>query len=650
MILLAIGCHNKTICADQIKFISPITGVYGGLSKPLIENCVSAGVDILYPSITWYAPKMDPKPLVDYAHKLGLKVIPSVAAAYDGYGENVSEFAKTHPQYWEKMKDGKLLNSGVYVNLSWGHEKVRQYKVKAITDFIVSNNFDGILLDYTRFFGNKSGYCDEIVNQFKAKFSIDPHSLPHDDPQWVQFRADFVTEFVTRLRQSLNSHNPELEIIACVGPDPYECLSRSCQDWLTWLNQGLLDGIVTMIYERDTNNTIESIAATNRVVNGKVPHYPMIACWGGNLNTPEMLKDGSIKSLKINPEGIAYYRSDTIRDLKLWPTIKEIANYSQQYIESQEINYILNSGFENAFEFYSVGQETNIAIFSDTVNQEEKSLKFTAGRNISPLRQLIDRGFIEDQSALQFSTKVLCQNTSANDHITIDVTVNYQTGREQDYQITHSCKAMDDWQTITANLHITNSKDIRFIIIAVTANITSGTTCLDELALNLTDKQVSQESYRLAGSSVSRENTYNANLALGQLTSSSSFWEIGFESSNAVDGNLSNENHGKHAAWHSQRPPHNQWLKIYLPQIKNITKIRLLNASAQYCYRTKDFKIETSIDDVNYTTVATGTLPNHAESWTELNIEPVAAKYLKFTGINSFHPDYSVGLKEIEIY
>ena len=121
MILLVIGCHNKAIGADQTKSISPITGVYGGLHQSLIENCVNASVDILYPSITWYAPNMEPKPLVDYAHKLGLKVIPSVAAAYDGSGENVSEFAKTHPHYWEKMNDGKLLNSGVYVNLSWAH-------------------------------------------------------------------------------------------------------------------------------------------------------------------------------------------------------------------------------------------------------------------------------------------------------------------------------------------------------------------------------------------------------------------------------------------------------------------------------------------------------------------------------------------------
>lgn len=647
---LAIGGHNKTVFADQVKSAPPIIGIYGGLSKPVIDNSAKNGVDILYPSIRWYAPGFNPKPMVEYAHKRGIKVIPSIAAAFDGYGKTASEFAKSHPQYWEKRKDGTLLNKGVQVNLSWGHKEVRQHKVKMITEFIVTNNFDGILLDYTRFFGNETGYCDEIVNQFKAKFNIDPFSLPHDDPQWIQFRADFVTDFVTQLRQSLDAHNPKIEIIACVGPDPQKCLSHSCQDWLTWLNKGLLDGIVTMIYERNTNNTIESISKTNRVIAGKVPHYPMIACWGGNLNTPEMLKNCSMKTLKINPKGIAYYRSDAIRDLNLWAAIKEISNWSQPYIESQEINYILNPGFESNFEFYSVGQAKNIAISSNTANQGENSLKFIAGSKISTIRQLIDRGFIKDKSALQFSTNILCQNTSANDHITIDITVNYQSGSEQDYRITQPLKAEKKWQKTTADLHIANSSDIRFIIISITANIISGTVSLDELALNLTNKHVSHEAYRITTSSASQENTSKANLALGQLTSSSSFWEIGYESSNAVDGNLSNDNNGKQAAWHSQRPPHNQWLKIYLPQTKNITKIRLLNTSAQYCYRTKDFKIDTSVDDINYTTVATGTLPNDGDHWTELTIEPTLSKYIKFTGINSFHPDYSVGLKEIEVY
>lgn len=69
-----------------------------------------------------------------------------------------------------------------------------------------------------------------------------------------------------------------------------------------------------------------------------------------------------------------------------------------------------------------------------------------------------------------------------------------------------------------------------------------------------------------------------------------------------------------------------------------------------YCYRTKDYKIEVSTTDLDYHTIATGTLPNDDSTWTEVKIISTPTKYIKFTGLNGYHPDYAVGLKEIEVY
>ena len=127
----------------------------------------------------------------------------------------------------------------------------------------------------------------------------------------------------------------------------------------------VIDGVVTMIYKRDTNSIIEKVMVANEAIASRVPYIPMIACWGGNLNTPEMLKEGSMKCLKLGCSGVAFYRSDAIVDLNLWPAISEIAHWSEQEIAAANINYILNQGFENGSEYYATGYGGGVEVSTD---------------------------------------------------------------------------------------------------------------------------------------------------------------------------------------------------------------------------------------------------------------------------------------------
>ena len=140
------------------------------------------------------------------------------------------------------------------------------------------------------------------------------------------------------------------------------------------------------------------------------------------------------------------------------------------------------------------------------------------------------------------------------------------------------------------------------------------------------------------------------NVLRGQLVRCSSFWENGFEGFHAVDGNLSADNYGKDADWQSQRPGKNQWLKIYLPRTVSISRIRMLNASAQSAYRTREYAISVSTDDVHYDEIARGTLPDDGTTWTELHLAATRVRYLRFTGVTGYNLAYAVGLKEIEAY
>jgi len=76
----------------------------------------------------------------------------------------------------------------------------------------------------------------------------------------------------------------------------------------------------------------------------------------------------------------------------------------------------------------------------------------------------------------------------------------------------------------------------------------------------------------------------------------------------------------------------------------------MLNSSAQSADRTREYKVEVSTNDHEYKEVARGVLPDDDHTWTEVKVDPVAAKYIKFTGITGYNLEYAVGLKEFEVY
>ena len=637
--------------AQQRASKQPLVAVYGGTGDNTQQKAIESGVDVLFPSIAWYEPNLFMNNIVKKVRAHGIKVYPSLAVAYDGYQQKHHAFAKRHPEYWEKWKDGRLINSGSQVGLSWGHPEVRAYKVRTIARLVKTSDVDGILLDYCRYFGQTAGYADVIVAAFRTQFGKDPCELAPGDPQWIRFRANYVTQFITELRSALDQIDKNLEIIACVNPDPQECLNRAMQDWATWLDRGLISRVVTMIYERDTNNTLQKVMIANKAIRGRVPHMPMIAPYGGNLMTPSMLRDGSLKCLVTGTRAVGFYRSDSIFKYHLWDTVAEVAQWNLSDINKRPANYLLNADFENNLENWAVGDGSGIDVNQGNAKTNKQSLRmrFPGHRSI---RQLVDRGFLKGKQVLRLSLWMDSSHLSPDASISIEISINSQNGKEDFFRIPVETSAQTGWRRVDAQVPLGDSQQLNLIIAGITATAQKGELLIDGMMLNLLESsQHKKPLFNAAGHvAVTTSKNRNRNLARGQIVKGSSFWANGYGYDNAVDGALGSANYGKGAAWHSQRPAREQWIKIYLPSIEQIGRLRMLNASSESAYRTREYKVEVSTNDHDYTEVARGVLPDDGHRWTVVNIRPIAARYIKFTGLTGYNLDYAVGLKEIEVY
>jgi len=626
--------------------VEPVIGIYGGANGQTQQKAHEVGVDVLYPSVDWFEVALWMKAMVQKAHEQGIKVYPSLASAYDGRNGQLNPFAAAHPDWIEHRKNGSLLNTGEALNLSWGYPQVRQYKVEAFTNLVRETGVDGILLDYTRFFGNDSGYSPIIVDAFKKKFHRDPMTLSTDDPQWVQFRADYVTDFVKELKQSLSTLGRKIELIACVNPEPDECLRNNLHDWKGWLDQGLIDGVTVMVYERDTNNTMGRVRIAKEVIAGRVPLIAMICPEYDNLPTPALILEGSRKSLRAGADGVAYYHEGSVIRLNLWDAIKEVAHWDLRKIQSEPVNLLLNSGFEQDLDGWAVGYGKGVQVVP--ADDGGKAVRLELPQS-DGLRQVVDRGLIEQGTALRLSGKFKAQSAQPAE-LTAQITLFYDGPvKNLMYQAPLKLKGAGQWEEVSAEVNLPEGKTPKAIYLKIAPSSGEGACLVDDLSLKIITDTVPAEQFAVSPPPVINPPD-GFNVVRGQVVRGTSFWENGFEYARAVDGNLSSENYGKGAAWHSQRPAKDQSITIYLDRPYRITKIRLLNASAMAAYRTDQYKLEVSMDGKTFHQVAAGRLPDDGATWTDLKLPPTPARLIRFTGVSGFNLDYAVGLKEIEVY
>jgi hypothetical protein len=628
---------------------SPEVAIYGWYSQDAADN----GVDIVMPSITWYDPtSVWLLSTTSGAHGQGMVVYPSLATAIDGPDAvGCHQFAKDHPEYVEKWRNGNLMNTSAWpgMHLSWGYPEVRQFKADTVVALVVDHNCDGVLLDYTRYFGNETGYSDIIVSDFIAFDGRDPFSISADDPAFIQFRADYVTDFIGLIRTGLDAVDPNLKIVACVNPDPDESLQNSMQNWEKWLDLGLIDAVKTMIYERNTNDTIEKVIIARDTIRGRVPLYPMIACAYSNLNTAEMLKEGSMKCLAAGVPGVAYYHTGDLNVLNLWSTLGEISSLDMRDISAETANYCLNPSFENDFEFWAIGAGAGIQASTSKARTGTKSLKVSFPVEASA-RQIVYSGIMEKKTALQVKARFDTSEITGASDVNIELQIHYNDSMDNFYRVPVAVTATPGWQETIAQVYMPNSSDVKFIVLNLAASADGGYLYADDFELHLMEETIDPNDYAFTPSATVITNPGAVNLARGQLVTGSSYLTNDYVFDNAVDGDITDIDYGKDADWHSARPPISQSITVYLPHTYEISSIEMLNGSYSSVYGTKDYKVELSTDDLNYTQVSNGTLPDDSTTWTQDNITPTPARYIKFTGINGRHSDYTVGLKEIELY
>ncbi len=187
-----------------------------------------------------------------------------------------SDLLEEHPEFATVHQDGTP-DSGMACPT---HPEVRQ-RALAVVEELWDRYPEGVVhLDYVRH-PEDGCYCETCRAAYEGEYGEDPHELDPMDETWVAWRAERVTTFVREVRTAAQTRDPEPRISAAVFavPGPTEALSLVSQDWRAWLDEGLIDLAMPMLYSDKHSDFVSSCQACLGAVPPDHHQYVGIGLW-----------------------------------------------------------------------------------------------------------------------------------------------------------------------------------------------------------------------------------------------------------------------------------------------------------------------------------------------------------------------------------
>jgi hypothetical protein len=204
------------------------------------------------------------------------------------------------------------------------------------------------------------GYEQPLVDAFKATYGVDPHTLSNADENWIRFRASFLTDFMRELRPEARAKGISVSakvrtMDSVQAPFPYwepetaptNSLRGSFVDWLTWVDEGLLDEVM-LVHENfdlialDPMKLLTETRAAKQLIGGKAKL--MMAVWCYNTTDAPVVAGKRALDHAINAamqggaDGVVLWETTPVHswggalgggggtDFGLWSVVKELAH------------------------------------------------------------------------------------------------------------------------------------------------------------------------------------------------------------------------------------------------------------------------------------------------------------------------------------
>jgi len=188
--------------------------------------------------------------LIEKSHRQNLLVIPWFEFGF--MAPPSSELAMNKPEWFTQKQDGSKTSISAAGEVSWlnpFHPEVQQFISDLLLELTNKYNIDGIQFDDYTSLPYEFGYDKYTVALYNKETKKSPPNDPQD-PEWVNWRANKITDFMMRLNQTIKQIKPKM--IFSVSPNYYDFSYKfQLQDWLNWVRLNIVDELIVQVYREN---------------------------------------------------------------------------------------------------------------------------------------------------------------------------------------------------------------------------------------------------------------------------------------------------------------------------------------------------------------------------------------------------------------
>ena len=189
------------------------------------------------------------------------------------YGEPVDWLCPSHPDNFALERDSML-------------EVVLNYDV------------DGIHFDYIRYPNRDHCYCDGCRTRFEQQTGNPVTTWPDDvvaggplESAFLDWRREQITNLVSAVYQGVKAVKPNVQVSAAVFSSYAYCKDGVGQDWVDWIDRGIVDFLCPMDYTNDFDKFENLVTEQLGYAQNRIPIYPGI---GASSSSSSFGPDGVI--------------------------------------------------------------------------------------------------------------------------------------------------------------------------------------------------------------------------------------------------------------------------------------------------------------------------------------------------------------------
>lgn len=170
-----------------------------------------------------------------------------------------------HPQYWCRSADGQPWAG----RASIAFEEVMDHKLGLLQE-LLDRGMESLFIDFFRTGGWSPAqeYVEPVIAAWREEHNSDPPENPQDI-RWARHVAGYVTEFMRRIRETLDASGRKVDLmvgipdITAEGDGP---IIRIGADWRAWVEEGIIDTLVINWVRWDEKDPFESTRAISRAI------------------------------------------------------------------------------------------------------------------------------------------------------------------------------------------------------------------------------------------------------------------------------------------------------------------------------------------------------------------------------------------------